>query len=336
MADNHLVIRHPTCSAPKINQAITAYCFGRATESERKAVEAHLLECDVCWQEVQRLEVAIQALRAERGLLRSISASEIATAFGISAKLASPWAGHLWHALASCALYALLYTVAFVAEIAYQFDRYGSAALKIAPLVFGWIFGTSMAGLAIDCKLTRQGSERGLLFSVLVFLLAAVALFVGLCLFLPASPITQATVQAQTAQVAYLKTTCYWLTLAVVFWLTPFHFVVAMQRELQAGRHHLVLRLLTGDKLSVTPRGTIFLRPWVLSLLLVVVVIVALYLHFNLFDHLKPSPYMNLFENLIQTRLILYFTLGVECLAWYYRALNELKRECLAAEMISA
>ncbi len=43
---------------------------------------------------------------------------------------------------------------------------------------------------------------------------------------------------------------------------------------------------------------------------------------------------MNLFTNLLQTRLALYFALGLECVVWYARALNEMKRECLAAERI--
>jgi len=44
---------------------------------------------------------------------------------------------------------------------------------------------------------------------------------------------------------------------------------------------------------------------------------------------------MNVFINLLQARWVLYFGLGLECLAWYSRALNELKRECVAVEMAS-
>jgi hypothetical protein len=334
MAENNLAIRPSTCSAPELNKLVTAYCFGRAAERERAAFEAHLLECNCCWREVQRLKSAIQVLHSERDLLRSISASDLATAFGISAKLPSPLAGHHWHVVASGAIYALLYAVAFLGEIAYEFDRYGSAALKLAPLICCWIFGTSVVGLAVDWKWTLQGSRKGLVLSAAIFLLAAMTLFAAACWFLPASPITQLRLPAYTAQAAYLKDIGYFLTLAALFWLTPFHFVVAMQKELQAGRHRLALGLLAGDKLSVAPRGAIFLKPWVLSLLLAVIVIIALLLHFNLFSNLRPTPYMNLFAHLIQTRLILCSALGIECLAWYYRALNELKRECLAVEKI--
>jgi DNA-binding winged helix-turn-helix (wHTH) protein len=57
-----------------------------------------------------------------------------------AALLPSPFGGHLWHALASCTLYALLYAIALFIEVSYQYDRYGQASLNIAPLVFGWIF----------------------------------------------------------------------------------------------------------------------------------------------------------------------------------------------------
>jgi hypothetical protein len=57
--------------------------------------------------------------------------------------------GHLWHALASCALYSLLYVIALLVEVAYAFDRLGASALRIAPLVFTWVYATSLLGLAV-------------------------------------------------------------------------------------------------------------------------------------------------------------------------------------------
>jgi hypothetical protein len=245
-----------------------------------------------------------------------------------------PFGGHWRHALFACGLYAALYAVALLVEVAYQFDRYGRAGLLLALVAFGWIFITALAGLAADWKLTLAGKSQGLAVSATVFLLSAFALFAGACLFLPGEPITQLSWQAYTAQAAYLKDIVYFLALETLFLLPPFHFVVAMQRELQAGRHRLASGLLSGDRLSVAPRGVIFPRFWVLALLLVVIVSVSVFLHHNLMSNAQPSPYLNLFANLIMARLILYYALATECLAWYYRALNELKRECLAAERI--
>ncbi|MFN0086262.1 MAG: hypothetical protein ACKVX9_12815 [Blastocatellia bacterium] len=131
------------------------------------------------------------------------------------------------------------------------------------------------------------------------------------------------------------KRSIYFFTLVVVFLLPPFHFVLRMQRELQSGRHRMAFELLSGGRLSIAPRGIFFPRFWVLVVFFVVIVIVSIYLHTNLMDHLKPAPYMNLFSNLILTRLLLYYALAGECLFWYSHALNELKRECMAAERVS-
>jgi hypothetical protein len=145
-------------------------------------------------------------------------------------------------------------------------------------------------------------------------------------LFLPVVPITEANFQTQTAQVAYLKDICYFLPLVLFYLITPFHFVITMQRELQSGQDSLVLGLLTGDKLSVAPKATIYLRIWVLGGILILVAAYFLIARARLLDNLSPSPYMNLFEHLIQVRLILYFGLAILCLAWYVRALTGLKR----------
>jgi hypothetical protein len=164
------------------------------------------------------------------------------------------------------------------------------------------------------------------------FLAAAAIVYGAVCQVLPASPITESLNQAQSAQGAYLKDIYYSLILAVLFVIPPYCFVVRMQQELHAGRHASALDLLTGNKLSVAPPGTVYVRLWVLGLALMIMASLSVYLTANLLDHIKPSAYMNLFTNMIYLRLILYYGLGVECLAWYYRALNDLKRECLAVE----
>lgn len=239
------------------------------------------------------------------------------------------------HALAASGLYAALYAVALLGEIAYQFDRYGRASLWVAAAIFSFVFITSLAGLAVDWKLTRDGSRKGIAASAAIFLGSAFLVFVGACLFLPTNPVTEMNWQTYTAQAAYLKDIVYFLVLLVIFLLPPFHFVLAMQRELQAGRHKSILSLLTGDKLSLTPRSVFYPRFWVLALILAVIVGVSVFLHHNLMSNLKPGEYMNLFANLIQARLILYYLLAAECLYWYYHALNELKRECVLAERLA-
>lgn len=321
----------PACVAPEIGRLLTSYCFGHATDDERRLVEAHLPVCDSCRGEAARLKSAVRVLDSEAGLIESLPAEDVAMSFGLSARLELPWGGHRWHAILSCALYAALYVVALLVEIAYQFDIYRRAGLLVAPFVFAWIFVASLGGLAADWRLTRAGSRRGLAASMAIFLFAALALWAVSGWFLPAAPVTQMSLQAMPAQVAYLKTIGYFLLLENLFLLIPFHFTLAMQREMGAKRHRLALGLLTGDKLSIAPRGALFLRPWVLGTLLAAMGVVSIYLHFNLINHLRPGAYQNLFTHLIETRLLLYFALGGECLFWYHSALNELKRECLVA-----
>ncbi|MGH9840905.1 MAG: hypothetical protein ACREEM_19190 [Blastocatellia bacterium] len=330
--DDQPLARSRQCMAPELNRLLTSFCFGHASEREQAQVRAHLLECDVCWEEAQRLESAVRVLRSDRSLAQSLTPRDVATAFGISSKLELPFGGHLWHALAACGLYAALYAVALVVEIAYQFDRYSHSAIPSAVVAFIWIWGTSIAGLAADWKLTERSSARGWLCSFAIFLISALILFAGASFYLPKTPVTEMTMQAMTAPAAYLKTITYFLVLKSLFLLPPFHFVLAAQRELQAGRHQMILNLLAGDKLSVTPRGSIYLRTWFLIGLLIVMACIAMFLPFNLVNNLRQAPYMNLFTNLLQTRLMLYFALGLECVAWYARTLNEIKRECVAAE----
>lgn len=328
-------MRAKECSAPEIGNLLTAYCFKRATEDGLRLVEAHLLECDCCWREVQRLDAAVQALETDRSLMQTITPVEMASAVGISAKFNLPFGGHLWHVVTSGALFGLLYAVALLVEIAYDFEQYKSGGLLLAPVLFCWVMVVSASAMWVDWRWTAGGRRGGLWLALLVDLAGIGLLFAGICLFLPAAPITKLTFQAYTAQAAYLKTICYFVFLQSLFALLPFHFVIAMQRELQDGRHRNALGFLNGDRMSVAPRGVLPIKFWVLALLLSVIISVSLFLHHNLMSHLLNAPGMNLFANLIWFRLLLYYAAGVECLIWLYRSLNELKRECLAVVRVS-
>lgn len=332
MGNQNVLARKESCFAPEINKLITAYCFGRTSEEERRALEVHLFECDYCWSEVQRLEAAVHALSSEPSLIRSLSAGDVVTTFGISARTEQPFGGHIWHVLISCFAYAGLYAVTLLIEISYQFDKYGRTALKLTPLVFLWIFATSLLAFGIDWRQTSKAKRHGLTFSVLIFLVSAGALYVAICFFLPAFPITEQSVPSAPAQAAYLKDIRWSLLLMLIFLAPTFHFVVAMQRELRAGRYRLALELLTGGRFSVAPQGTIFPKVWMLVVALFVMAGFSAYLTTNLFNQLDPSPYKNLFTNLIDLRLILHYGLALKCLSWYHRALDELKRECMVAE----
>ncbi len=57
----------PKCTDPELSKLMTDYCFGDLTdEDKRRAFEAHILDCDACWEEVQRLDAAVKALQSMR------------------------------------------------------------------------------------------------------------------------------------------------------------------------------------------------------------------------------------------------------------------------------
>lgn len=241
-----------------------------------------------------------------------------------------PFGGYKIHVSACCFLYAALYTVALFIEIAYVFDRLGPTAMRLAPVVFSWMFSTSIFGLWVSWKRAPWGASVRLTLSLTVFTSAALLLYLFLGTFLPAEPITDANFQTYTAHVAYLKSVCYFLFIAVLFMILPFHLVVALRKECLAGNRRLVMGVLKSRRLSAAPGGTVYLRVWWLGIILSVGAVLALALTGHLFENLKPGQYMNMFMQLAQWRLILFFVLGAECLLWYYRSLNEFKRETYA------
>jgi DNA-binding winged helix-turn-helix (wHTH) protein len=228
-----------------------------------------------------------------------------------------------------CIIYASLYSVMVVAEVAYELDRYAGLVAVLVPLTFGWSYLTSLLGLSAAERYASREGSAGLAVAVCTFVAAAFILYLGVVGFLPSTPVTQQTVQSSTAQAAYLKAPIFNLLLAVPFLVIPFHFIVAAHSELRAGKHRAVLELLTGSRLGIAPRGAIYLRLWLLILLLLFYMRYSMVAHNSLVGSLKPHPFMNTFILLLLLRLALYYGLGIGCLMWYYRALNEIKRESL-------
>ena len=329
MQKSELVPQGPQCVDPPLNRYLTDYCFADLTESDRRLFEAHLIDCDFCWAEVQRLSSAVSVLRFDKALMRSVRPSDLSLLLGMGGRLERLFAGHAKHIVASCVLYSLLYVVGLITEVSYAFDRFGTEALKLAPLVFLWIMASSMAAAFLDWRATVAERRGGLTSSIATFTVAAVVLYAALCFFLPDQPITRMRIQAYTAQGAYLKGIRYTLPLAIIFFCVPYHFVVTQQAALRAGRHGGVLAVLTEQKWAVSVPGAFYSTVRTLWLILLAAVLASIPMTSHLFDNLEPGRYMNLFTHLVQIRWLLYFGLGLECLAWYSRALNDLKRECV-------
>jgi hypothetical protein len=149
-----------------------------------------------------------------------------------------------------------------------------------------------------------------------------------LSFFLPGIPITEATFQTQTAQAAYLKNAAfYFLPLAIVFLVIPFHLVASLRNQIATNNLLRVRDLFRHTRRASAPPKAIYIRPRTLSLVLLIAGIASLLLTYRLLEQLRPGPSMNRFTLLVMFRLILYFGLGAECLLWYSRTLNEIKAD---------
>jgi len=241
--------------------------------------------------------------------------------------LSSPLRNHVWHLLAVSVLYALYYSVAFMLEVAYQYETYGTRALSITPLIFLWVMGTSLVGLGGGLRRTSRGSTSGILFSLSVFIGAGLILYLVSGLFLPDYAITQASFQTYPAKGAFLKSVYYVLPLVVLFVVLPFHLIVANECVLPNGKWRTGLDLHRNSRSPASPLGVVYLRTWWLAGILLGAFCGALLGMAHLFENLQSSPNSGRFIQLAQWRFLLYFLLGLECILWYQQAQRRTSRQ---------
>jgi hypothetical protein len=324
------------CVRPDLNETVTAYCFGKISQEQRDRFETHLLECEYCWAEVQRLDSLIRSLRVDKSLTQRTYATDIVASAGISTKLEKVLGGHWIHAIVAGSLYAFLFAETLFMEVAYAFDQFEAFVWSTAPIIFLWVLVTTLGALTLNWYLARLGKSAPVIATVAILVVTAGLLYTILRPQLPAYSVTQASFQTYTAQAAYLKGIYYFVPFAIVFLILPFNFVLAMQRELNAGRHRAGLEVLSGGRLAVAPRGAPYPRFWALCGLLILGAITSIVSTAHLLEALKPTGFSNLFIHTIQIRWIAFLVLGVECLGWYHWALTELKRECLVVNQLSS
>jgi transcriptional regulator with XRE-family HTH domain len=227
---------------------------------------------------------------------------------------------HALFALLTSFVYAALYAVSLYLESA--FEPKPSQTRKAAVRTFGFVAVSSTLALAADRILIDAGHPFALLFSLVIFLCAAIMQFFIARSALSEAAIVPATFQTRTAQSAHLKNTGYFLLIVVVFWLPPFHCVSTFAREIRAGQAGWVRQVLAQQ--LMLGRGVFALRvPWLLGLLLAILLI-SLYMAYCLLDKLQPHPRLNSFTLLFYLRAFLYFVLCLICIGWYANSLAEL------------
>lgn len=313
-----------TASNPRFVETIPTLGY-RFIAKVQKRSEVELLKTA---DEIDRSECADCTVQSLAGVAINGNYQDRETAMTIKEVLtaASPSVKHYRHLLTVSVLYALYFSVAFLLEIAYQYDNYRNQALKITPLIFLWVAGSSIVGLGLGLKRTSRGKKSGLLLSLTIFLAAAFLLYLITGNFLPNVAITQATFQTYPAHGAFLKSIYYIIPLIILFVVVPSHFVVAIENrplELQRGKSGQLRDL----RVWANRVGTIYLKLWWLALILLCAFLLALLGMSHLFDNLKPNPNLGFFIQLAEWKFILYFLLGLECLLWYQQAKSRISRQ---------
>lgn len=166
----------------------------------------------------------------------------------------------------------------------------------------------------------------------LLFIAAAAVNFLVIGTLLPDRPITQAQFQSYAASAAYLKSTTQALAVGLVFMLSPYTLIRSLENLLASGKANTVTRFLSGDR-SALPSGIIFVPSRVLVGIFVLIVLTAVALMGQLLDNLVHNSFTWLFQQLLWSRMTVFFLLGLGTLWWYSAALSDLKRHTLEESM---
>lgn len=217
---------------------------------------------------------------------------------------------HLSYVMCVSGIYGLLFWIALLLEVAYQFGRYGEAVLWAGIPIFLWTWGTSLLGLVWTERLAKKGHRYSLATGLLSFIGGTCLAYVAGSYFLPTEAITAAdNIRTQPAYAAYFKNAfMYFLPLAIFFILIPFHYVCARSTDMNRP-----------DK-----RVSISIPPNVLFGIFGIAIVYSLVSMFYLLDNLSSSPYHGLFTTLSFLRFFIYFGLSLLCLLWYRWALGQI------------
>lgn len=308
---------------------LTSYCFGDVSAQDQEAIEAHLMGCDVCWTQFQRLDAAVRTLRPDSGVGPAASETDVISILGLAGRLHRPFAGHVRFAIGAAALFAAIWTLGLWSELGYAYGRFGGLAWALSVPVAAYVAGSLSVALWLDAKATRTGLTTGLLqaaMALLVFtgLLMAVMMFV-----LPAERTILASIETRTASAGYFKDVVFLFLPLALFVLPSFHAVVVLQRELHTGHTHDVLTILNRDPQRILPRGMLFLSTRFFMLALVAYGTVRIVGTNYMLDALTPGPYAQLFTIVAYVSTGLALVLASAAVVWYAASLNELKREAV-------
>ena len=228
--------------------------------------------------------------------------------------------GNATFVLTTSMLYAGLYVISLFLESAYAQRK--SGIRSSATMIFSFMVATSAGALALDGALIKEGSAAALAVSFAVLLVAALAQWLFVRRILSPLAIVEANFQTLTAQAAHLKNTGYFLLIPVLFWLTPFHAVLTLRSLSETGHSTQAQQLLTRQ--IMIGHRIVALNVESLAGILAVILLLSLGMGAHLLDNLRDRTSLNSFQALFYARALLYFTLSLVCLGWYFYSLGAL------------
>jgi hypothetical protein len=318
------------CQDPRLNQAIPAFCFNELSEAERDAFALHLLDCPACLAQVERLQACADAARFDPRLKPMRPTPAVLSVLALSGRLEQAFGGHQLFVSVACVLYGLLFAASVWTELGYSYGRYAALAWALTPVAGCGSAAVLAAAFVADLRRVVRGRADGLVWSISVAL-SGVVLLTSTCMaLLPDTPTVQATFQVRSAAGGFQKNVFNYFLPSLLFLLPTFHTVVALQRELLAGRHAATFALLARKPEGVTPRGVWLVPLWGLLAILLFGVAIGYHGVNNMLDHLVPGPYASLFSIALYVRAAVWYIVALMAMAWYQRCLDELKREALA------
>jgi DNA-binding winged helix-turn-helix (wHTH) protein len=207
--------------------------------------------------------------------------------------------------------------VAFLLEIAYQFDELWRRSVPLSLILGALTAIASASGLGLASSQEGRGRRGGFLFGFGLFTISGLAVFLLGFLVLPTHPITVleagSQMQPQPAAAAFFKNIfIYGVPLGVFYILTPVFVVIRASVEQNVTTQTLWLRL--GQSLLLA-----LATFWALAL------VYSLTATFALSDRLQPGPFHSLFLILLFLRFVLWFGVSLACLIWYRLQLAQLK-----------
>src|SRR5579883_568663 len=134
------------CVDPRLNEAVSAYCFGDLDQVQNEAFEIHLLECDFCWNQVAQLRQATLVLQTLP------EPQEHAADIAISGNVDRSLGGHVGHVLVSATVYSVLFCLALFVEVAFDWQHLRQIPWMLTPFVFITIFLSTSGALWLDWR----------------------------------------------------------------------------------------------------------------------------------------------------------------------------------------